>query len=65
MTIFLNTKISLKNFKFDIKLVKNPGSGPCSAVIEGLNYGDSECVIVYPADDFLNSKIIDTNVSKF
>ena len=54
-----------KNFKFSIKLVKNPGSGPCSAVIEGLNYGDSECVIVYPADDFLNSKIIDTMYQSF
>ena len=53
------------NFKFDIKLVKNPGSGPCSAVIEGLNYGNSECIIVYPADDFLNAKIIDQMYQSF
>ena len=49
-----------KNFKPDIKLVKNPGIGPCSAVITGLKFSDSECKIVYPADDFLNPKIIDT-----
>ena len=52
-------KDKFKNFNFEIKLLKNPGTGPCSAVIEGLNYGGSECVIVYPADDFINFNIID------
>ena len=52
-------KDKFKNFNFDIKLLKNPGTGPCSAVIEGLNYGGSECAIVYPADDFINFNIID------
>ena len=52
-------KEKFKNFNFEIKLIKNPGTGPCSAVIQGLNHGGSECTIVYPADDFLNFNIID------
>lgn len=52
-------KNDLKKFNFDVLFVKNPSSGPCSAVIEGLYYGNSDCVIVYPADDFLNVAIID------
>jgi len=47
------------DFKFEIKLVKNPQKGPCSAVKEGLKYGGSKCVIVYPADDFINFNLID------
>ena len=33
--------------------------GPCEAVKQGLYYGNSDCVIVYPADDLLNISIID------
>tara|TARA_B100001057_G_C22817278_1_gene937972 strand:- start:1267 stop:1992 length:726 start_codon:yes stop_codon:yes gene_type:complete len=47
------------NFNYPIQLVKNLEKGPCSAIKQGLYHGDSECVIVYPADDFLNFKIID------
>ena len=54
-----NFKNEFEKFKFDIILVKNPSSGPCSAIKEGLYYGNSDCVIVYPADDFLNYNIID------
>ena len=55
----------LKNFKFDVILVKNPSNGPCLAVKEGLNFGNSDCVIVYPADDFLNCDIIDKMYKDF
>ena len=48
-----------KEFPFQILFVKNPGQGPCSAIKEGLYFGNSDCVIVYPADDFLNFDIID------
>ena len=48
-----------KEFPFQILFVKNPGQGPCSAIKEGLYFGNSDCVIVYPADDFLNYDIID------
>ena len=51
--------INLKKFNFEVILVKNPGKGPSSAIKQGLYYGDSDCVIVYPADDFLNINIID------
>jgi len=50
---------NLKKFNFEVILVKNPDKGPCSAIKQGLHYGDSECVIVYPADDLLNINIID------
>ena len=46
-------------FNFDITLVKNPHRGPCSAIKKGFTAGNSDCVIVYPADDFLNVNIID------
>ena len=52
-------KNDLKKFKFEVVLVENPSTGPCSAVKEGLYYGKSDCVIVYPADDLLNINIID------
>ena len=48
-----------KNYKFDIKLIKNPSKGPCSAVAEGLKVSESECKIVFPADDLLNPPIIE------
>ena len=54
-----NYKDELKKFKFEIIFVKNSGKGPCSAIKKGLYFGNSDCVIVYPADDFLNINIID------
>ena len=52
-------KNELKKFKFEILLVKNSNTGPSSAIKRGLYFGNSDCVIVYPADDFLNINIID------
>ena len=49
--------ISKKKFKFEILLVKNSNTGPSSAIKRGLYFGNSDCVIVYPADDFLNINI--------
>lgn len=49
----------IKKFNFETILVKNPLSGPCAAVKEGLGYGNAECKIVFPADDFLNIRLID------
>jgi len=54
-----NYEKELKKFNFEIILVKNPSTGPCAAIKEGLYYGNSDCVIVYPADDLLNINIID------
>jgi dolichol-phosphate mannosyltransferase len=55
----------LKKFKFEIKLIKNKNKGPCEAIKEGLRNVTSNCVIVYPADDFLNVKLIDKMHQKF
>jgi glycosyltransferase involved in cell wall biosynthesis len=54
-----NFKQEFEKFKFEIVFVKNSSTGPCAAVKKGLYFGNSDCVIVYPADDFLNINIID------
>ena len=46
-------------------LVKNPTQGPLSAIVEGFNQGNSDCVIVYPADDYLNFNMLDKMYDKF
>lgn len=58
-------KHKFRNYNFQITLVKNPQKGPCSAIKEGFRVGNSDCVIVYPADDFLNYKILDQMYEKF
>jgi len=50
---------NIQNLNLTVKFVKNQESGPCAAIKQGLYYGRSDCVIVYPADDFLNFNIID------
>ena len=57
-TIF-NFKNQFNKFNFEIVFVKNSLTGPCEAIKKGLYFGNSDCVIVYPADDFLNFNIID------
>ena len=52
-------KNDLKKFSFKVIFVKNSSTGPTEAIKEGLYHGNSDCVIVYPADDFLNINIID------
>ena len=54
-----------QEFNFEIKLIKNPSRGPCSAIKQGFLISNSECVIVYPADDFLNFNILDKMYSDF
>ena len=51
-------KDQFKKYNFEIVLVKNDEIGPCAAVKKGLTFGNSDCIIVYPADDFLNYKIL-------
>ena len=41
-------------------MVKNPLIGPCEAIKMGLKKSESDAVIIYPADDFFNAKILDT-----
>ena len=58
-------KNELSKFKFEIVFIKNVGKGPLSAIKEGFRSGNSDCVIVYPADDFLNFDILDMMYQKF
>jgi len=60
-----NFKKNFSEFNFEIHLVKNFEKGPCTAVISGMNYNQSECVIVYPADDFENHNILDEMYKEF
>ena len=51
----------LKNnniFTKEILYIKNPGQGPNSAIIEGINFSNAEIILVYMADDFENIKLI-------
>jgi len=43
----------------NIILVKNPLFGPCEAVKSGISKTESSGIIVYPADDFENAKLLD------
>ena len=54
-----NYKKNFSKFKFEIVLIKNNQTGPCSAVKKGFENINAKCVIVYPADDFINVKILD------
>ena len=54
-----NYKDEFSKFNFEIVFVKNPNRGPLHAIKEGFKNGNSDCVIVYPADDFLNFNILD------
>ena len=53
------------SFKFQICKVKNKYSGPHGAIISGFEKCESEAIIVYPADDFINTKILDKMYEKF
>ena len=52
-------------FSYEILLIKNSSTGPLEAIKKGLDSGNSDCVIVYPADDFLNVNIIDKMFNSF
>tara|TARA_B100000029_G_scaffold118033_2_gene111213 strand:+ start:2140 stop:2859 length:720 start_codon:yes stop_codon:yes gene_type:complete len=54
-----------EKYNFEIILIKNPSKGPLSAIKEGFISGNSNAVIVYPADDFLNYKLLDQMYEKF
>ena len=58
-------KNKFEKFNFEIKFIKNPSRGPCSAIKEGFKSGNSDCVIVYPADDFINFNILDEMYNEF
>lgn len=52
-------------YKFNIHKIKNKYIGPHGAIMTGIENCTAEAVIVYPADDFKNTKIIDSMYQKF
>ncbi|MDA9697675.1 glycosyltransferase family 2 protein [Candidatus Pelagibacter sp.] len=62
--LFKNLEL-LKKKNVDFKLVKNKFFGPCGAVKTGLLFSDTEIKIVYPVDDLINGKIIDSMIKKY
>ena len=48
-----------KNYDFEIIKLKNNGIGAHDAIITGMHYSNSDCIIVFPADDIINQNIID------
>ena len=62
--LFKNLEL-LKKKKVFFKLVKNKFFGPCGAVKTGLLFSDTEIKIVYPVDDLINGKIIDSMIKKY
>ena len=48
-----------EDYSFEIKAVKNQGSGVHSAIMSGFSASNSHAVVVYPADDILNTNILD------
>ena len=53
-----------KIIKSEILLIKNPGKGPNSAIIRGVDSSNAEIILVYMADDFENIKLIN-RMTKF
>jgi len=53
------------DYNYDIVQLKNNGIGAHGAVITGMNYSNSDCVIVFPADDEINQNIIDDMYLQF
>ena len=59
------TSYNPESFEFSIHKIKNKYIGPQGAILSGFEECKSEAVIVYVADDFINTKIIDLMYEKF
>lgn len=54
-----------KDFSFEIELILNEGKGVHSAIISGFKKSTADALLVYPADDLINTKIIDSMYKSF
>ena len=56
-----NTLPVIKKYQdqFNIKLIKNASIGSLAAIVTGFKQSVAPYILVYPADDFINTKIID------
>lgn len=57
--------IQKSDFLNEISFIRNYGAGPCQAIKSGFENTNADCVIVFPADDFENTKIIDSMFFEF
>ena len=48
-----------EDYSFDIDLVLNKGKGVHSAIMTGFDESKADALLVYPADDLINTQIID------
>ncbi len=58
-------KNMIKDLPYEVIFVKNKGTGVHRAVTTGFDASDAEAVLVFPADDTENAKIIDAMYEKF
>ena len=56
---YLDYKLLIPKYNFKIIMIQNLKTGPCEAVKTGFLNHNAKCVIVYPADDFINYKLFD------
>lgn len=57
-----NTLIAIQNYNtqnLNIKFILNQSTGPLGAIISGFQASTAPYVLVYPADDFINTLLID------
>ena len=59
------TSYNEKSYNFRIFKIKNKYIGPQGAILSGFEECKSEAVIVYPADDLINTKILDLMYEKY
>lgn len=59
------TAVRSRKWSFPLELVRNPSRGAHSAVRSGFAQGTSPCVVVFPADDTTNARILDAMVAKY
>ena len=48
-----------EDYSFDIDLILNKGRGVHSAILTGFDKSKADALLVYPADDLINTQIID------
>jgi len=54
-----------EDYSFDIDLILNKGKGVHSAIMTGFDESQTDALLVYPADDLINTQIIDKMYSYF
>jgi len=59
------TSFNPNSYDFQIKCIKNHSTGPHEAIMTGIASCESEAIIFYPADDFLNTHLLDVMYEKY